>query len=209
MRNHRQERKRPVVSIHAAATVARAVQQLLALCALAIALGPLGCAPPGLLKQYATPRAVDLIPEQAYPLEVTYEMLGVAKAEACGDPRGSVAGAVSIGSGEVVVGNPALFQEAKYLAIESVPNADNLLYIRAKVERQPQKECVSVTGRAYRVLKLLARAPGSSAADDLATPPPAPAQGDPASAPLVPPLVPPLDPPLVPAAAPTEVPQGK
>jgi len=197
MRNHRQERKRPVVSIHAAATVARAVQQLLALCTLAIALGPLGCAPPGLLKQYATPRAVDLIPEQAYPLEVTYEMLGVAKAEACGDPRRSEAGSINIGSGDVVVGNPALFQEAKYLAIESVPNADNLLYIRAKVEREALKECVSVTGRAYRVVKLQARSPGSRPEDDLAPAQPATGPGGPASAPFAP------------VAAPTDEPQGK
>ena len=119
-----------------------------------------GCAtiPFSSQKTHATPRAVDLVPEKTYPWAASYEMLGLARGEACAEVKSLVQSGDSATSG-AVVGNPALFREAKYLAIESVPNADSLLYVRAKAERARERECVTVTGRAYRVVKLQAQPP--------------------------------------------------
>ena len=152
-----------------------------------------GCATTPTLSQksHATPRAVDLVPEKTYPWAAGYQMLGLARGEACAEVKSLFQAPASATSAQVV-GHPALFREAKYLAIESVPNADNLLYVRVKAERARERECVTVTGRAYRVVKLQAQPPQPPRprlASPIA-PPPCKAK-DPKPAPVEPPSPPP------------------
>lgn len=68
------------------------------------------------------------------------------------------------------IGNGVLFEEAKYAAIDKVRGADGIISIHAKVDENTGRECVTVTGRAYRVLSL--RATGGCKSGEKATPTP-------------------------------------
>lgn len=97
---------------------------------------------------------------QLYPHEADYELLSYVAGEACmgqdalkeyrnyksQDPR--------------AIGHGVLFEWAKYNALESVKTADGVIGLRSKVELKNGHECVSVTGRAYRIRSLRAVAPG-------------------------------------------------
>lgn len=66
------------------------------------------------------------------------------------------------------MGDPIVYQAAKYNALAQLPDADNLISIRAEVVINGDEQCVTVTGRAYRITSLrstaLAPAPGATAA---------------------------------------------
>ena len=129
---------------------------------------------------YSTPVSVDPTLDQPYPLDVNYEILGVGRGEACADvPRGpgqGVQSASSVASG--------IYEEAKFNAIESVTNADNLMFIRTQTSTIGDRVCVKVIGRGYRVVHVHAR---GGATDELSAAPvvPAPLTATPVPAPPV------------------------
>ena len=52
---------------------------------------------------------------------------------------------------EVGMGDPLLYQNARYAALSQSPDADNLTAVRVEVETTGKKQCVTLSGRAYRI----------------------------------------------------------
>jgi hypothetical protein len=100
--------------------------------------------------------------QQTYPLEVEYELLGTATAKACGETYGSSSDPLAIGG--------ALYDKAKYAAIQHTDGADGLVAIRAALLLEGEQKCVTVTGRAYRLLSM--RATAGHGAGERSTAPP-------------------------------------
>lgn len=94
---------------------------------------------------HSVPRQSDPVPGGGYPSEIEYKVLAVARGEACA-PAGQ-------GTME------QLLKEAEYKAIESVPEADDVMLPRTRWTAEGGKVCVQLTGRAYRIVRLHARPP--------------------------------------------------
>ena len=101
---------------------------------------------------YITPPSPVSIPDTFYPAEVDYELLGLVTGSACADmAQLEREGAKETRAIVPGTGHPAVYQAARYDALEKAGDADNLASVRAKVTWENGKECVEVTGRAYRV----------------------------------------------------------
>jgi hypothetical protein len=125
----------------------------------------LGCATPTSAQRaaYLTPPTPALLPENGLPASSDYTLLGLVSGEAC-MPRRDLAGLGELPPSPAMIaeggaGHPAVYQAAKYEALSKIENADNLTSIRVKVEQVGEQECVSVTGRAYRLTALQVKAP--------------------------------------------------
>lgn len=129
---------------------------------------------------YGTPASTNPTLGAGYPYEADYALVGNASGEACGDLQQLV---MTYGTKLATVGaaHPVLYEEAKFKALESLPAADNLMYIRLKVVNDGFKQCVTLTGRGYQVTRLRSRAPDGSAGA-----PAAPAATTPAVVPATP-----------------------
>lgn len=90
-----------------------------------------------------------------YATSVQYEMLGWTSAEACSAEDGPIFGNSVTEGG---VSHPALYEQAKYLALEGMPEADNLMFIRTHAREDGAQTCLKVTGRGYRILSLASTA---------------------------------------------------
>jgi hypothetical protein len=149
------------------------------------------------VNRFSTPVSTDPPLTNPYPYEAQYEILGIGTGQACGDLRdlqvASMTGGKSDSPG---AGSSLLYQQAKYLAIEQIPNADNLLFVRVKAENDGWKQCVTVTGRGYRLTSVHSRPAVAEDDDEVNTeetgagslwspPPPAPTPA-PAPAPTKP-----------------------
>ena len=88
---------------------------------------------------------------EGYPIEAEFELLGAARGRAC------------VARGPDVMRPAPPFDAAIYNAINSVPGADNLVYVRGAAESTDEQVCAMVAGRAYRLRSMraagLARAP--------------------------------------------------
>lgn len=142
---------------------------------------------------YGTPPSTNPTVTQLYPAVVDYEILGSASARACGELQELAL--VGAGRGAGITGgvaHPALYEAAKYQALEQLPGADNLMFVRMKVENEGYDQCVTVTGRGYRVVRL-----HTGTTDDGHAPL--------AGAPIATPPAEPIAPPAAPATPPPEV----
>lgn len=111
-----------------------------------------------------TPKGVTLEPTGTHLHEVEYELLGQVNGEACGtadrvkeshqfkspDPR--------------AIYPQLLYEEAKFNALGTQPNADELAAVRAKAEQRGDQICVQIVGRALRMQTL--RAVGSGTREE-------------------------------------------
>ena len=123
-----------------------------------------GCAAPKVVHtSFQTSGSPMVAPSRVYPTHVEYELLSVARGKACVSNHSLqedlIAGESPIEAG---TGHPAVYQAAKYNALESMPEADNLTAIRAFVEQDEEQQCVTVAGRAYRIVALSSEAPSDS-----------------------------------------------
>lgn len=110
-----------------------------------------GCATPG-ARIHTTPLSPTLEIPRVLPVMVDYELLGFVSGEACeGLDQLKASLPPSTSSIEPGTGHPVVYQAAKYNALEKAANADNLMSIRVKVTQDGRQQCVTVTGRAYRV----------------------------------------------------------
>jgi hypothetical protein len=109
---------------------------------------------------YGTPSAVDPTFQSVAPAEVDYTILGPVSGQACGDLQDYLlaSGGRQTWSGPV---HPQVLEAARYDALQKNPEADNLMYVGAKIENDGYKQCVTVTGKAYRVERI--RAGGGAA----------------------------------------------
>lgn len=126
----------------------------------AVLLG--GCSLPTRVTMYGTPGAVDPTFLSVSPAEVNYTILGSVTGQACGDLQDYLlaSGGRQTWSGPV---HPQVLEAARYDALQKNPEADNLMYVRAKIENDGYKQCVTLTGKAYRVDRMQAGA-GAAAA---------------------------------------------
>ena len=102
---------------------------------------------------FSTPDSPLIAPEASWPASAEFELIGPAQATACA----SLAELRKLSGGDyapTAAGHPFLVQQAKYEAIELAGNADNLLAIRTKTIVSDGRECVTVSGRAYRLQSL-------------------------------------------------------
>ena len=125
----------------------------------------LGCAAPYVkpTSSYVTPPTPLLLPENGLPAAADFTLLGLVTGEAC-LPRRDLAGLGEVPPSRAMIeeggaGHPVIYQAAKYDALSKIENADNLASIRVKVEPIGEQECVTVTGRAYRLKSLQVKAP--------------------------------------------------
>ena len=112
---------------------------------------------------HSTPPSPTPTMSASYPTEVAYDILGWASGEACSESESFALPSLTIEDGGA--GPADLYQQAKYKALESMPEADNLMFIRTAVTDDEEKTCVKVTGRGYRVVAMASR-PASAADDD-------------------------------------------
>ncbi len=101
---------------------------------------------------HSVPRQSDPAPGGGYPSEIEYKILAVARGEAC----------MTAGHGTM----DQLLKEAEYKAIESVPDADDVMLPRTRWTSDGGKICVQLSGRAYRIVRLHARQGSSKASGD-------------------------------------------
>ena len=109
-------------------------------------------------KRYASPITPVTDVAQLYPAEIEYELLGPATGKACAMLRDLPIELPQLFQKERSVGHVLLYEHAKYDALGHVPNADALLEVRGVAETHNGEECVTVTGRAYRISGLRTRA---------------------------------------------------
>lgn len=106
---------------------------------------------------YSTPASPAMQLEAAYPVAVDYTLLGLTSGKACEKletlKKNPIPGG---GAQEPGTGHPLVYQAAKYNALEKIPDADNLVSIRTRVEQTDTEQCVTVTGRAYRIASVKA-----------------------------------------------------
>jgi hypothetical protein len=114
-----------------------------------------GCGAP--TWQHKAGNSLRMNPGDTWTQEADYELLALASGKACGALESD---SVKRGASRdpALNGPPALFEQAKYIAIGSVPNADGLAAIRSEVAENAGVVCVNLTGRAYRITKLRAAA---------------------------------------------------
>lgn len=86
-----------------------------------------------------------------YPHEVDYELLGTTKAKVCASEE-----QLKSWRGSGPVGQGYLYDTAVYQALEYVRDADGLIEVRAFSQWEGANLCVTVTGRAYRVIGMRA-----------------------------------------------------
>lgn len=117
-----------------------------------LCLAAAGCAP---VNQYITPhQPVVAMQELGAP---EYELLGQISGVACRD-KDELKNLVAQSRGtnkdfeENVAQETVVYYEAKYNALESVPEADNMMHVRSKVVYEGSRICVTVKGRAYKLL---------------------------------------------------------
>lgn len=136
------------------------IGRALAALALSLALGA-GCAKAPIITSYVTPDSPTPLPTNLYPTEVDYQLLGLVEGNACEDlevlEKNPIESAAPLEPG---MGHPWLYQAAKYDALTKAPDADNLTSIRVKVTQEGDRQCVTLTGRAYRVTGLRSRSAG-------------------------------------------------
>lgn len=111
-----------------------------------------GCAP---VNQFITPhQPVVAMQELGAP---SYELLGQISGVACRD-RDELKNLVGQSRGtnkdvdEALAAETVVYYEAKYNALESVPEADNMMHVRTKAIYEGGRICVTVKGRAYKLL---------------------------------------------------------
>jgi len=107
------------------------------------------CAPRANTRGFTTPASPLLNADSAWPLAADFKLLGQTTATAC-----SPLAQLRLGGGDYEptgAGHPTLVAQARYEAIEKAKGADNLLAARVKVQVSGGRECVTVSGRAYRV----------------------------------------------------------
>lgn len=127
------------------------------------------------INQYITPHQPGVHME---PLPAAdYEILGQVTGKACrskDELKKLVAPSTHSGAGKEVDENWAqetvVYYEAKFKALESLPEADNLMYVRTRAEFEDGQICVTTRGRAYRLIQGVVKAPRKDVA-----PPAAPA----------------------------------
>ena len=123
----------------------------------AVVVGLSGC---GSLHQYATPEEPHLAITMQ-PHVATYDLMGPVQGKACRNVMELSKTFKMMGApktDENWIGNRTLYEEAKYAALESV-HADNLMFVRAHAEFNNDQVCVTITGRAYKILTLKAPSP--------------------------------------------------
>ncbi|MCU1277650.1 MAG: hypothetical protein JWM53_1196 [bacterium] len=135
----------------------------------ALALLPLlaGC---GALAAFRSPHAE---PQQLelYKHEARYELLTHVSARVCAQDDEFYAIKRTRSADPRAVGAGYLFDRAKYEALEKLPTADGLLAVRAKVEVFANGQCITVTGRAYRITAIEAVTPAHQSEDALTAEP--------------------------------------
>jgi hypothetical protein len=99
---------------------------------------------------------------------VDYELLAVATGHACATPGVLEAIGKIPSADKFPTGQTYLYEQAKFEAIQSIPNADGDGLIEIRAHSSPMTDgqiCMTLVGRAYRVIALRA-APtcGASAA---------------------------------------------
>lgn len=88
---------------------------------------------------------------ETYPHEVDYELLGQTKAHVCASEE-----QIKAWRGSGPVGQGYLYHAAVYQALEYISGADGLIEVRAFSQWEGANLCVTVTGRAYRVIGMRA-----------------------------------------------------
>lgn len=109
-----------------------------------------GCAKP-VPPTWVTPASPPVFPDAIYPAEVDYQLLGLVEGRACMEEEELERYAAEAVPTEAGSGHPAVVQAARYDALTKVADADSLTSIRSRVSWEGSKQCVDVTGRAYRV----------------------------------------------------------
>ncbi len=117
------------------------------------------CAP---INQYITPHQPGVHME---PLPAAdYEILGQVSGKACRN-KDELKKLVATQTGpnrevdENWAQETVVYYEAKFKALESLPEADNLMYVRTKAEFEDGQICVTTKGRAYRLIPGVVKAP--------------------------------------------------
>jgi len=126
--------------------------------ALAFAAVALGCTKP-VPPAWITPGSPAPGPTAFYPAEVDYQLGELVTGQACIDEE-LLAQLPTDGSG---LAHPAVREAARYDALSRAPDADALLAERSVVSWKDGKECVELTGRAYRVTAMRSVAPAAEA----------------------------------------------
>jgi len=142
------------------------------------------CALPTRVTMYGTPDGVDPTFRGVEAGVVDYEILGSVSGQHCGDLQEYLlaSGGRPNWTGPV---HPQIMEAARFDALQKLPEADSLMYVRAKVDNDGYKQCVTITGRAYRVLRMSAgNGSSGSVAPDAPPAPPTP----PVAAPVVVPV---------------------
>lgn len=130
----------------------------------AVASAYLGCASAPGLPFVAKPDPMGSSNQPMAPHEAEYELLASTTAQACAS-IGDFRYFEGVKSPDPFAVTPAfLYEEAKYNAIGKIAGADVLVATRAKSTIDNGQTCVTVTGRAARVLSL--RSGAWSARDD-------------------------------------------
>lgn len=114
---------------------------------------------------------VPVLDAATHPLEIEYELLGTATGQACASLE-ELHGGASLDPR--AIGGSVLLEKAKYQAIEQTEGADGLVAVRTRVTWAGDQQCVSVRGRAYRLLSI--RATGGYAPGERSKAPPRPAE---------------------------------
>ncbi len=120
----------------------------------AVALGCTKPVPPA----WITPESPSAGPTSFYPAEVEYALGELVSGQACIDEE-LLAQLPTDGSG---LAHPAVREAARYDALSRAPDADALLAERSVVSWKDGKECVELTGRAYRVTAMRSVAPSAA-----------------------------------------------
>lgn len=120
--------------------------------AISLAIAASGCAP---INQFITPhQPVVAMQELGAP---DYELLGQISGVACRD-KDELKNLVAQSKGsnkdfeETLAQETVVYYEAKFNALESVPEADNMMHVRSKAIYEGNRICVTVKGRAYKLL---------------------------------------------------------
>lgn len=118
------------------------------------------------VESWQTPASPLVTPSSVYPTNVEYEILGTVQGRACLANDTLAANPVTVATVDPLepgAGHPMVYQAAKYAALESMPEADNLIAIRAQVDQDEAQQCTTIEGRAYRITALSATLPSGGA----------------------------------------------
>ena len=104
-------------------------------------------------ESHSTPFSVNPRMQSTLSPKASFEILGIARAERCQMTANQSFMSPAGPNPNPATLRPALYQAAKFDAIDSIKGADNLMMVRSRFTRHGTKECVLVVGRAYRVLR--------------------------------------------------------